>query len=1167
MAEKNNERFTLSGEQKAVIRADEDDILVSASAGSGKTTVLTQRLAERVRTGRTKDLSRVLVVTFTKASASDLRVSIKKRLGEIAKYGEDELSIQGEELISDSELQTQLRKIDDMEVSTIDSFCYNFVKDNAVALGVSPSIRIFEDAQKDILQRQIAENVLNLCCDGRIDGIENVNPIINAVCGDDFSKGADNIIGLYGSLSSLEEGVDYLSHSVRMYEDAEKNGFENSEWAKIVIDECNNAYKASEEMLLRGEMTTVIEKKKSAKTFADYVGTVKAYLDVLKKAVKAGEYDRIVESTADFENALKGKRCASDLVKTARKIILDVIPPSVSSDNANAAAYAEICRGIYALVKEFDARYNYEKKKRGLEDFNGLKRLTFDALKKDEFRALMRSKYDEVYIDEYQDVDDVQAAIFDSMAKAGIKRFAVGDIKQSIYGFRYSNPQNFENLRRSAEKTLYLSSNYRSGEKILDFANRICGPLMRNGCNGFTYTDADDLRWGNKNIEKSETSVLLVDVVKSSFGEAIAGDMAKELAKKGKKPSDFCVLLRTDGSSSLCDQTVRQLGAHGITSYVTKRKVDLFKSPSVSLAISLLNVIDNPYREIELTAVLTSPIYGFTLADLITLKGKKKKDGEDVSLFEALLCYAGGGEIADKIRKFTSDYDKLKKLSSRPAHEVLWETYMVTGLYGFSGYDGGNESRKTSRERLNYLYDYARQYESREYKGLYSFVSYMNVLKESGCEFDVKSGGTEDAVTVSTMHGSKGLQYDTVYLYRKDSVGGKSPDIMFGKETGLLFKAEADNFASFTFCSIAERAYNITKKYAEAEEEMRLLYVALTRAKTKCVVVTDMKKGNKEHPDSLEREMAEADTALEQYGSLTSPEAKRWYLLNHGRYLDWMTTSFGNVGFIDENNVFSPEAAEAEKAVSDGKRADEVRALIEERIKPFEYSGGAAGEISAKYSVSHLKPVVLDEDDGSEDLEKGDPEKAKAPAFIEERKDKASDRGTATHSFMQFADLGNLRENGYEAERDRLVGLGFITEKSAELVNRKGVIGFASSDVADAILSSVWVKREMRFNVRLPAAEFTSDPDKKALLQDEKVLVQGVIDLLYRDVDGKLVLLDYKTDAKPRDMSEGDFEMLLRERHGTQMKYYGLAVEKIKGEKPARTVIWSFALGRTVPAD
>lgn len=1165
MAEKNNERFTPSDEQKAVIRADDDDILVSASAGSGKTTVLTQRLAERVRTGRTKDLSRVLVVTFTKASASDLRVSIKKRLGEIAKYGEDELSIQGEELISDGELQAQLRKIDDMEVSTIDSFCYNFVKDNAVALGVSPSIRIFEDAQKDILQRQIAENVLNLCCDGRIDGIENVNPIINAVCGDDFSKGADNIIGLYGSLSSLEEGVDYLSHSVRMYEDAEKNGFENSELAKIVFDDLAVSCRTYADIL--SSIGVNADRHVTAKVGED---KIRAYAADLKRYIEAiaAQCDN-----HDYENAynnfinVKDVKGAGSVVTKIKDEIKKIPLPDPYADNANAAAYAEICRGIYALMKEFDARYNYEKKKRGLEDFNGLKRLTFDALKKDEFRALMRSKYDEVYIDEYQDVDDVQAAIFDSMAEAGIKRFAVGDIKQSIYGFRYSNPQNFENLRRSAEKTLYLSSNYRSGEKILDFANRICGPLMRNGCNGFTYTDADDLRWGNKKIEKSETSVLFVDVVKSSFGEAIAGDMAKELAKKGKKPSDFCVLLRTDGSSSLCDQTVRQLGAHGITSYVTKRKVDLFKSPSVSLAISLLNVIDNPYREIELTAVLTSPIYGFTLADLITLKGKKEKGVEDVSLFEALLCYADGGEIADKIRKFTSDYDKLKKLSSRPAHEVLWETYMVTGLYGFSGYDGGNESRKTSRERLNYLYDYARQYESREYKGLYSFVSYMNVLKESGCEFDVKSGGTEDAVTVSTMHGSKGLQYDTVYLYRKDSGGGKSPDIMFGKETGLLFKAEADNFASFAFCSIAERAYNITKKYAEAEEEMRLLYVALTRAKTKCVVVTDMKKGNKEHPDSLEREMAEADTALEQYGSLTSPEAKRWYLLNHGRYLDWMATSFGNVGFIDENNVYSPEAAEAEKAVSDGKRADEVRVLIEERIKPFEYSGGAAGEISAKYSVSHLKPDVLDEDDGSEDLEKGDPEKAKAPAFIEERKDKASDRGTATHSFMQFADLRNLRENGYEAERDRLVGLGFITEKSAELVNRKGVIGFASSDIADAILSSGWVKREMRFNVRLPAVEFTSDPDKKALLQDEKVLVQGVIDLLYRDGDGKLVLLDYKTDAKPRDMSEGDFEKLLRERHGTQMKYYGLAVEKIKGEKPARTVIWSFALGRTVRAD
>jgi ATP-dependent helicase/nuclease subunit A len=815
-------------------------------------------------------------------------------------------------------------------------------------------------------------------------------------------------------------------------------------------------------------------------------------------------------------------------------------------------------------------------------------------------------------VDEYQDVNEVQHLLFEALAGPR-GRFMVGDVKQSIYGFRGAQPEIFARTRRafpplqaageSEEATLTLSANFRSDKPILDFVNMVFGGLMQGvGANIGYDSETDGLRPGvDKTPQAARVTVALFEKGSSADepteesgeeelpeGETpdaeacyVAGEIAQLLRDGlpgGRQllPGDIAILVR---KASVGERFVHALTARGIRVDRPRGK-GFFLNPEILLAVSLLNVIDNPRRDIYLAGLLHSPLYGFTPDDLTAIRREADAAGHaGCTLYEALCDYLTAHPTFEKGAYFLAELAEFRRMAEGlPIDRLIRELYRRTGLLSLAGADK-NGSPEARRANLMLLYDYARRFEASSFRGLYNFISYINevIARDESIEEGRLQSDRADTVRIMTMHQSKGLEFPVCFV-----VGAGAPFNLQDATAPLLFEREMGCALKLRDASglarIKNPVYNTIGariREKQLEEEMRVLYVAMTRPYHKLYLTGSLK-------GELSEWVAEGQARGRSLGKREVYACRSYAEMVLATLQD---APFCELLFPETEKEHAEGIAPAapETAVQlDPAAVAEAEAILSARFA-YEYPDRYLGDLPSKLSVSRLYPGVLDEGDepvpspappaeeptGEEMAEKQAAYKpAPLPRFLGgEREDAAARAGTATHLFMQFCDFSLLAQQGAAAELARLTARQFITEEDAALVRLEEVEAFCRSSLLAALTEEgTRLYREQRFHIHLPATSLTRDGDRRAALEGERVLVQGVMDAVLCRKDGTLWLIDYKTDRlSPYELrNRSAAEKKLRDRHGSQLAYYAEACRLMFGRLPDRVLLYSLALGDTV---
>ena len=720
-----------------------------------------------------------------------------------------------------------------------------------------------------------------------------------------------------------------------------------------------------------------------------------------------------------------------------------------------------------------------------------------------------------------------------------------------------------------------MSNNYRCDEGIIDFVNELFGNAFTLSGESIGYTDADKLNFKKVYPDEIKPPYCPVEInislknADTSKEEKIdtAPDLLakkiKELISVGTladgtpiKPSDIAVIIR---KRSKIPDYVNALAKEGVLSD-SKDDRNFFLNSEILLALCLLNAIDNPKKDIYLAGLMCSPLYGFSFDELLAVR----KSSRATYLYDALTEYSKNNPTDKKTADFLHALYHYRAIAEgMGVDKLIARLYRETGLLALASRNGG-------KDNLLLLYNYARKYESSSFMGLYNFITYINNVIDRDTSFaKLEEDVGEDAVKILTIHSSKGLEFPVVFL-----VDASAPLINLDTQSRVAY---AEDFGISVCLNdpsglalVNNPVQEIVRDYMNSkffEEELRVLYVALTRAKEKLYIYG---KTTETDADEFLEKTSFAKSNLSPFSQRLSKS-----------YLDIIMScqSGARIRFAEEEyqKAESDEGEEPSKSECEqGERAsidEEKKAELLKKFN-FKYPKGELTEIPEKLSVSVLHPAVLDGSDDNavieQKAEEASDQKKILPAFISGvPSDESAKKGIATHTFLQFCDFDALVKNGVESELSRLIKNGFISEENGARVRKNELEAFARSELFQKIRGAKKLYREFRFNSRLPAERFTKDENKKGAYEGVELLVQGVIDCILEDENGEIHLIDYKTDrlSKEELCDRGAAEKTLREKHSLQLSYYALAAEKIFGKRPKSVCIYSLALGDSIDVD
>ena len=1194
-------------------------VLVSAAAGSGKTTTLTERIIRRLTDeSEPCDISRFLIVTFTKAAAADLKSKISAAVSEaLAKDP------------SNKHLSKQIIKLGSADICTIDSFYYGVVKKNFELLGLPARLSMMDEGERTALQSRIMESVIDDFYEAKKEAFYTFMDCFVDSRG--RTDAAEHLIELYNKLSGYPLFLDFIIQNAEALEkEAEMPFFETRagrETAAEFIGFADHAVK-----ILSDALELFSGEDRIEAGYSPAFAYERDHYAQMKTLVEAGDYNGACSAHERFsplplaritkagEIYTPYKNMRSDFKDEYKKLASDIFCYSEEIISADIKRSAEFCRTLYEVLSEFHRRFSEEKLSRSVCDFTDNKRFALRLFigEDGEPTPLAKEyadKYDEIYIDEYQDTDLVQDSIFAAISK-GKNRFMVGDIKQSIYRFRGANPSVFAMYKNSFPDVdnagdgdscaIYMSENFRCDKTVIDATNKLCGHIFKNSPNSIGYKENDELRFGKQikpeDREMKRTSLKIIraytktaldkmndDEREANEGEgkelearAIVWEISRLLQDKNEmiedhgtlrpiRPSDIAVLTKTNSSA---DMLAKALSDAKIPCSA-RTTVNYFENPEVLLIMSLLNVIDNPAKDVFLAGVLRSPLFGFGMGELIKIRRPK----EGSTLYDDVI-FASENSSSEKIREKSKHFLSKLKLYREKARllsveKLLRFIYSDTLILSYAGGDEENEEASMSERRANLLllYDYARRYEAGSYKGLYSFINYIDDIIQSGQTVEPPADGeTEDVVSVMTVHNSKGLEFPVCFIasIQKGFSGKKRKNpIEFDYELGIGVKFGDES----GFCgvdNVVRHAIATRNKREELEEEIRVLYVAMTRARERLYLYGYT-----------------SSDKLDQTSEINAKYCDEYTVMHMSSYLSWIMTAYYSLPEGERNCVLDIErfepmdispladiAYKGEKSEcgkeNDAELEEQILKTFSERFS-FKYAYDHLSRIPAKLSVSKLYPRILDiADEEAEEVvlyEK--------PPFLLPKKERATaaERGTATHTFMQFCSFEYAEGQGAENEAARLAEKGFISREASELIHFDQVDRFFKSkfygEIKTVLQNGGKIYREQRFNIEMPAEDFSEDTDFIEKIKGETVTVQGVIDLILVYPDGRITLCDYKTDQlteyEMKDPSLAEKKLLLR--HGQQLSYYSIAVNRIFGKEPDSTVVYSLPLGEALTMD
>ncbi len=1179
--------------QSAAINTRGVDLLVSAAAGSGKTATLTERIIRSLTDRESPaDISKMLIVTFTRASAADLRQKIFSAISDA--LADDP---------SNRALSEQLVKLGGAKICTIDSFYLDLIRENFSALGLSPDFRIADTAEIQLLSKELMSETVDSFYNKDTDSFSRFTECFVSIKG--ASKLTDILLDLHSHVSSYPEGIKFLKNSAeRCMADADCDFFE-SRFGYVLLAEIKDKIKYYT-TVLEDALDTISSDEDVSKaylsSFAYDLTFCRDMLDILDKKsyssarahmlgyspIKLGRL--AAELATDDIKSFKDKRTA--ITKDIRALAARSFGLTAENISSAMRDTGAMTLTLYEVLCEFEKRLSDEKLRRSIFDFNDIRRYALKLLVTEdgvptEYARALSLEFTDIYIDEYQDVDRVQDMIFRAISN-GSNRFMVGDIKQSIYGFRGAEPGVFAAYRAAfptldvtngdAEcgRSIFMSNNFRCDENVIAFTNRVCSYLFGICSESIGYTSADDLVFSKPDISEEyispkvalsiitppelEDSDYVNDAENNRYSEAkyIASEISRLLGEgtlaNGKRvtPSDIAVLFR---SKNMLPHLRRAFDEFGIE-YSGDEDSEYFENPDVLLILSVLNIIDNPHRDIYLAGTLNSPLFACSMDELITLRGYRDRS---CSLYEAIEAYAQEKDdlLADKMRSFISVVDDLRALSlTLPVDKLIRRIYSSEIF---------TKSPLTVTDNLRALYEYARKFESGAFKGLYNFIEYINRIISEGTKIDTGSkASAPDAVSLMTIHHSKGLEFPVCFLCGTSGEFNRSDfkdSLIFHSDIGAAMKlSDSTGFARINTPMREAVASRIASD--QIEEEMRVLYVALTRARERLYVTASTSKTSEKLLDMAKEK---------------STYPSKYPLMKCHSMMEWILTAISgedvsdicDIRFICADTISTPSKIirNIPTTEDDPTPDTELERQLSEKF-PFEYPHSNLSRIPAKISVSKLSPDILDENSAIPDLFKSERTNAVPPILLGEYRGKPSsaERGTATHLFLQFCDMRRAADRGVGEEMARLIEAGFLPEDTNEIAFTDELERFFSSELYAKIKDAKEIVREQRFNILLPASMFSKDLEFAAEAKDEPMAVQGVIDLIVIDRDGALRLYDYKTDRLTSAELKDDV-LLARKMsslHSQQMFYYKLAVERLFGRPCDTAQIYSTQAAKTV---
>ena len=1192
--------------QRRAISHRGGDLLVSASAGSGKTATLTARLIDLLCSPDSDALpSEVLAVTYTKAACEEMRSRLFGAA--LAEIERDPSNVRARRLLS---------SIDRVQICTIDAFCRKAIAPYFAELGIVSDFRVADETESAMLsERAIGEVVSRL-----FDDPERADDL--AILADALSAPRDET-SLDSTIRELcvtleRKGAD--GEALRKYAEALEEAAERDLFATPIGD------------VIKKEMTALadrfepifshyaislagIEKlEKYVAVCEGLVGVCRlmrfeatqtyAHANLALSTLKLERLPSSVRSTDQTEASLDFKEHRETFKKALEKLQDDFFGYADGEIARSLRRTAELERALSRVCDEYERRFGELKRERSALDFGDLERyahrLFVDENGEPTPAAVCAAeKYKYVFIDEYQDTNRLQDDIFRAIACRS-ERFMVGDVKQSIYSFRGADVSVFSSLRRSfmngdGGKYVFMSENFRCASNVIKYANAVSRDMFR--FSDTPFDESDELifkRGGADHPAPCELALLSKkpgaddgDSEQSEEqreyreGESEAGYVARrvrELIAHGKKadgtpvaPGDIVILCRSAaGKAKAFADELEKLAIP----VALEAKRDIFADETMISLISILNAICRPELDVYLTAALRCAPFGFSLGDVVRVRLEYR----DVPICSALETYAAredGGELAGKCRRAVETLRSLRELSTLVPPDVFIRNLDKTlGLE--SALATGGKTRAFVRRRVRELRTLAASAASCGFATLDSFITYIGRMMESGKETSVFDANG-DAVRIMTVHRAKGLEFPVCILTGgavKFNFRDSNAAVLFEPTLGLSAKLP-DPTAFVKYETLIHRVSAALIRRSTVEEEMRILYVAMTRARDRLIAVA-----------------AVDDAALTfERAQKNSRFISEHAVMNADKYLGWLIAPLAagsDCGAVllktdDPADITSgPVGAIAGTADSpaDEASAEALRSTFEKRFA-FEYPYEYLRKIPAKLTVSRLYPEILDEEPELEALAGDDSAETPVPRFIsgEAAEADAAKIGTATHVFMQFCDFSRLSEGfgagGAEervrAELERLVSERFMDRRSADLVDVSQIAAFVRSELFRRIAAARRVWREFRFNAARPAHLFTADPELADKLRSggADVIVQGVVDLMFEDENGRFVLVDYKTDRlTPYERSHPEAgKKTLRERHRDQLSYYRDILSEMAPSPIDETLVYSLALADTVEID
>ncbi|MBR5613930.1 MAG: helicase-exonuclease AddAB subunit AddA [Clostridia bacterium] len=1190
-----------TADQREAIEYSGENILLAAAAGSGKTAVLVQRIIELICSPQKRiNVNELLVLTFTDAAAREMRQKIAEAIDTALRQNPD-----------DEHLQKQKLMIHSANISTIHSFCLNILKSNIHLTDLPVNFSLISETENKMLLSETLDYVLERFY-GILDRDSSVAALAMGYGGIKNDQTLrETVLGLFYFSKSMAYPAKWLNDSIRTYKEIAKTqslaaGNQHLIIQKIVDDAEGDILDIYNDILdtIKNKLTP--DHSYSA-FFSDEAASIRRTFDHIRGSDYSAARDLVLNfSFGRMTSGVRGAegeilaaqekiKALRDLAKNIMEDLERIFKTEESELIQRIAKTYPVLRTLKNMVLMLDRKYTKRKREKNFLDFNDLEHEALKLLAgKDQTptdAALrLRNKYKEILIDEYQDTNNIQDTLFKTLSRDNSNIFMVGDLKQSIYTFRNAVPKLFSDKYRDYENTdgcghlIRLFKNFRSRTQVVNAVNFVFRCIMSSRVGDVNYTEEEYLVNGanyppcenesdfktefhlicsnapaEENSEPLDKNALEAYVAAKRIRDMIDGKMQVFDKKSSKMRQiqyrDIVVLMRNTKTPAPIFEAVFE--ESGIPVY-TEVGRSYLSSPEVQTVLAFLQIIDNPRQDIPLIAVMRSPIWGFSPESLASMRADMRKG----CFLDAVEYAAQNGNNA--AAEFLNELAKLRsKAEYTGVERLIRAIYYEYGYYAYSG----SMSRGAERQaNLRLLFERAAEFEHTRMNGLFSFMNYIETIRSQGDDLTPAKtfGDGEDVVRIMTVHKSKGLEFPVVILAdtaRDFNMTDLRKNILWNTEAGLAADY-VDTKLRVRYPSLPRDLVAMQTRRELMSEEMRLLYVALTRAREKLIVTATFKQTKK-------------GLSLPVFDSKKC--ARVSYVNSKHSFRDWLMAAFvthpaaqpvreyfgfgedivntaadfdlETLIYEDETKVPRSNLHEDENRINHEFEQTEYSEELCKKVE-YEYPDKWLGNIPVKMSVSEVKRMQTEEADYAPMLEEL---RTREMARLE--KVTGAEKGTVVHFVMQLAQPQDIESAAdVKALVESLKADEVITAAQADAVETEKIYAFFASELGRRLKSAKRAEREFSFYTKAPISEIYPD------CGEGEILLQGTMDCFFEEADGRLVLLDFKTD---RALTKADAAEKAQ-RYRVQMKYYKKALAEIAGKAADECYLYFLDCGEAV---